>query len=297
MTGLAAHRVLGIVPLRSLVAVSDCGGFQRAANSLHLSQGAVSQHVRRLEEAVGKPLVERQGRGSMFTPEGDLLLRQARRILAAHDATLRLFDVEPEENLAIGATEHAADHLLPQLRQALLEAMPDRELRFRVDRGLQLREDLASGRIDLALVFGPADDPAATEVGNLDLSWYTAPGWSHHAGRPLPLVTFDDPCALRTRALETLDRHGIDAEVACEAPHLAGVQAAVRAGIGVALMVTQDRRSDGLVPFEGLPGAAGIEMTLWSRRGLTREVSEGATEVLRNLTSPVDRELVLLQAV
>src|SRR6202451_2410507 len=71
-------RVLDVAPLRSLVAVADCGGFQRAANSLHLSQGAVSQHVRRLEAAVGRPLVERQGRGSRFTPDGCEFLRHAR---------------------------------------------------------------------------------------------------------------------------------------------------------------------------------------------------------------------------
>src|ERR1700729_856553 len=75
-------RILDGAPLRSFVAVADCGGFQRAANSLHLSQGAVSQHVRRLEAAVGRPLVERQGRGSRFTPDGDTLLRPGRRLLA-----------------------------------------------------------------------------------------------------------------------------------------------------------------------------------------------------------------------
>ena len=244
---------------------------------------------------MGKPLVERRGRASMFTPEGETLLTHARRILAAHDATLRVFDVEPEQNLVLGSTEHAADHMLPQLRQALLEAMPQHDIRFRVDRGMQLREDLASGRIDLALVFGPADDPAATNVGHLGLSWYAAPGWAHRPGQPVPLVAFDDPCAIRVRALETLDGHGIDAELACEAPHLAGVQAAVRAGIGVALMVSQDRRSDGLVPFDDLPDVAPMEMTLWSRQGLTPEVGEEAAEVLRALPSAADRRFVVPQ--
>src|SRR4051794_883376 len=76
-------RTLDIAPLRSFVAVADCGGFQRAAESLHLSQSSISQHVRRLESATGRPLVERQGRGSRFTPDGEQLLNQARRILAA----------------------------------------------------------------------------------------------------------------------------------------------------------------------------------------------------------------------
>ena len=85
------------------MAVADCGGFQRAATHLHLSQGAVSQHVRRLEAAVGRPLVERHGRGSRFTRDGEQLLAQARRILALHDETLRGFDVETEETVTSAA--------------------------------------------------------------------------------------------------------------------------------------------------------------------------------------------------
>src|ERR1700712_1614147 len=111
--------VLDIGPLRSLVAVADCGGFQRAATYLHLSQGAVSQHVRRLEAAIGRPLVERAGRGSRFTADGELLLSQARRLLTLHDETLRSFDVETEETVTIGCTEHAAAQLLPALSAAL----------------------------------------------------------------------------------------------------------------------------------------------------------------------------------
>jgi DNA-binding transcriptional LysR family regulator len=165
-------RSLDVAPLRSFVAVADCGGFQRAANSLHLSQGAVSQHVRRLEAAVGRPLVERQGRGSRFTPDGDKLLRQARRILALHDETLRVFGVESEQTLVIGSTEHAAAQVLPGLSSSLADALPDYRLRFRVDRGAQLREALADGRIDVAMLLGPSDDLHATTVGKLELTWY-----------------------------------------------------------------------------------------------------------------------------
>jgi DNA-binding transcriptional LysR family regulator len=82
-------RILDIAPLRSYVAVADAGGFQRAAGVLHLSQGAVSQHVRRLESAIGRPLVERHGRGFRFTADGEKLLVHARRILALHDETLQ----------------------------------------------------------------------------------------------------------------------------------------------------------------------------------------------------------------
>jgi molybdenum-dependent DNA-binding transcriptional regulator ModE len=82
-------RSLDIVALRSLVGVADYGGFHRAAEVLRVSQSAVSQHVRRLEKVVGRPLVERRGRRAVFTADGQALLGEARRILAAHDGALR----------------------------------------------------------------------------------------------------------------------------------------------------------------------------------------------------------------
>src|SRR5690349_17032878 len=127
-------RMLEIVPLRSFVAVADRGGFQRAATALHLTQGAVSQHVRRLEAALGRPLVERDGRRSRFTADGEALLTGARRILAAHDETLHDFGLRPEVPLVIGSTEHAAALLLP----GLTDCLPGRRVRFRIDRGAQL---------------------------------------------------------------------------------------------------------------------------------------------------------------
>ena len=112
------ERILDISPLRSLVAVADHGGFQRAAEGRHLSQAGVSQHVRRLEAATGLRLVERHGRGSRFTPDGERLLASARRILAAHDDALRDLAGAHLE-VTIGSTEHAAARLLPALSASL----------------------------------------------------------------------------------------------------------------------------------------------------------------------------------
>lgn len=286
-------RVLDIAPLRSFVAVADCDGFQRAATSLHLSQGAVSQHVRRLESAIGRPLVVRQGRGSRLTADGEALLHQARLILALHDETLRGFGVKLELTLVIGSTEHAAAQLLPGLSTSLAEAFPDYRIRFRIDRGAQLRSSLADSRIDLALLLGPADEPDARTVGALELTWYSAPGWTPPPpGQPIALVAFDDPCALRSRALETLAEHGLLAEVGCEAAHLAGVQAAVRAGLGVGLMATLGQRLDGLVARTDLPAPQPMALSVWARRGLPPDLAEGAAESLLRLLSrsgPVPR--------
>jgi DNA-binding transcriptional LysR family regulator len=280
-------RFLDIGPLRSFVAVADCGGFQRAATALHLTQGAVSQHVRRLESTLGRALVERDGRGSRFTTDGETLLAQARRILAAHDETLRVFDVEEERALVIGATEHAASLLLP----ALAGAFPGRRVRFRIDRGAQLRAALGEGRIDLALLIGT--DPtggAGGPVGELPLTWYSAPQWRPPSG-PVPLVAFDAPCALRSRALETLAEHGLPAEVGCEAAHLAGVQAAVRAGLGVALMAGFEPEFEGLIARDDLPPARPLVLSVQPRAGLPAEPAGNATRALRDLLATIPRRV------
>ncbi|MDP9793948.1 DNA-binding transcriptional LysR family regulator [Catenuloplanes nepalensis] len=280
-------QILGIAPLRSFVAVADCGGFQRAATSLHLTQSAVSQHVRRLETALGRSLIERDGRGSRLTADGEELLARARRILAMHDETLRAFGAEVERTLTIGSTEHAAAQLLPALTASLAATFPDHHVRFRIDRGQQLRAALQDGRIDLALLLGPAGDADARTVGELHLTWYSSPEWTPPAvGGPIRLVAFDDPCALRSRALETLSAHGLPAEVGAEAAHLAGVQAAVRAGLGVALMATLGQRLDGLTARDDLPAPAPLPLSVWPRRGLPAAVTDGAATALRTLLTP-----------
>ena len=282
--------------LEAFLSIAERGSFQRAARSLHLSQAAVSQHVRRLEAAIGCPLVERHGRGSRFTPEGEQLLVHARQILALHDDALQKFGVDSEQTIVIGSTEHAAAQLLPRLATALGEAMPEHRTRFRIDRGTQLREALAAGRVDIALLLGSTDDPRAVPVGELELTWYAAPHWTRPLG-PTPLVAFDDPCALRSRALDTLAAHGLAAEISAEATHLAGVQAAVGAGQGVALMATLGHTPQGLIPREDLPKPRPLPLAVWARKGLAPEVTLAAAGALTDLlASPnAQKSITLLQ--
>jgi DNA-binding transcriptional LysR family regulator len=136
----------------------------------------------------------------------------------------------------------------------------------------------------MALLFGPAED-SAQPVGELTLTWYASPDWAHSPGSPVPIVAFDNPCAIRSRAMETLDAHGIQADVTCEAPHLLGVQAAVRAGIGIALMATHVQPPEGLVDVRTLPAAEPIELFLLARQGFDRELSDGTARLLRGRSS------------
>jgi DNA-binding transcriptional LysR family regulator len=274
---------LDIAPLRSFVAVADCGGFQRAADHLHLSQAAVSQHVRRLEGALGHALVERAGRGSRFTSAGESLLTRARSLLSLHDETLAAFTTPALPVVTVGSTEHAAAQLLPALASALESSSPGHRFRFRIDRGGRLREGLSARTVDLALLFHP-EDPVAVPVGSLELTWFASPSFVLPSDA-VPVVAFDDPCALRSRALETLSSAGLPATIGAEATQLAGVQAAVGAGLGVALMATLGSTPTGLVPFAGLPPAPPLPLYVCARPGLASSVVEEAAAAVRPLLS------------
>ncbi len=71
--------------LRTFVAIADSGGFTRAAQLVHRTQSAVSMQMKRLEEGLKRPLFERDGRTVALTPEGEMLLQYARRILQLHE--------------------------------------------------------------------------------------------------------------------------------------------------------------------------------------------------------------------
>jgi DNA-binding transcriptional LysR family regulator len=281
-------QVLDIYALRSLVAVADCGGFHRAAAVLGVSQSAVSQHVRRLEKVIGRPVVERQGRAAAFTPDGQALLGEARRILAAHDSALRRLVGSVRPTVTVGTTEHAAHLILP----AVTAALPGHEVRFRIDRTRRLDAAIDRGALDLAAHMAEASSADGVAVGSLPLTWYTAAGWRPPAGPAWPLVAIEEPCVLRRRALAALAASDLEPYVVCDSGYVAGVLDAVRAGLGVALMATAASVPDGLAEFGGLPAVSPAPISLRARSGADPKVTEAVAVGLREAlgrTATADR--------
>jgi DNA-binding transcriptional LysR family regulator len=261
-------QVLDIAPLRSLVAVADCGGFHRAAAALHLSQSAVSQHLRKVESVVGEPVVERSGRGMLFTEMGQKVLRHARTILAAHDAALDDLGATEPRLLTIGATEHGADVMLPALTSVLHERLPDRRPRFRLDRNVSLADAIDRGLVDLAIMLDGSGLDRANASGVVALKWISARTFNVRTAEPLPLVIFAEPCTLREPAFAILEKAGIDYQIAAECGDLAGLYAAVRSGLGLALLPMIGKLPDGLCLAEGLPPASDASILVRGRTGV-----------------------------
>lgn len=262
---------LDVVPLRSFLAIASCGGFHRAAAALHLSQSAVSQHVRRLEQVIGAPLVERNGRIMAFTPRGEILLSEARRIVDVHDEVLRAVRVPHEADaLVLGSTEHGAEQMLPEIIASLRRAAPDTEVRLRLDRTARVTEALDAGRLDLAVVLEiGAASPAQPK---LRLGWFASSEWTAPSGGSVPLVQFDPPCVMRPAVLELMAASGRPFHTVVEVGDLAGGQSAARSGLGAILLPVVDRGLEGLRPVLGLPEPPPVRMRVRGRDGMPAHI-------------------------
>ncbi len=268
-----------ITPLRSFVAIAASGGFHRAATALHLTQSAVSQHVRRLEQASGRTLVERVGRQMQFTADGQALVEEARRILAAHDDAVRRFEVGPTRPLVIGASEHVAEMLLPEVTAALSLGDGGRPIRYRLDKTETITGAVDSGAVDVAIV-PQVSDGEPDERGSLRLRWYAANGWVRPEGA-LPVVLFDAPCILRAPTVDTLNDGSVQHRIDTECANLAGAHAACRSGLGVLLLPTLGRAPEGLREVTDLPAPPAVRMIVRATPDLPRRILRDVERAVR----------------
>src|SRR4051812_37094181 len=269
--------------LRTLVAIAECGGFSKAAAARHISQPALSQHVRLLERALKRKLFEKDGRGMKLTDEGERVLGEARRILAVHDQALARLEVPAERTVVVGSTEHAAEQVLPEMIRALDRAFPDVTTRFEIGRSTQLSDAVAKGVVDFAIILASRGDEGGRELGRLPLVWYAAPDSA--ADATLSLVAFEEPCALRERALAALAADGQDVTVTAQSTTLEGVLAGVRAGLGVALLPSAGGDPHGLALREDLPEVGTASLRMVTRRGLDPEVELAAASAVEQFFS------------
>ena len=217
--------------LRTLVLAVDLGGFARAARRVGRTQSAVSLQMRRLEDGAGQSLFTRAGRSFALTTAGEQMLGYARRLLAINDeAVAAVRGTRLACPVRLGVLADFAETWLPPVLAGFARTHPAARLEVQVDRRIAVLDALDRGRLDLALVFD-ADRPRGIELGDLPMAWIAPRRW--RPGGVLPLVLFEAPCVFRTAALAALDRAGIPWHVAFTSQSLAGIWAAVDAGLGV----------------------------------------------------------------
>ena len=130
---------LDIVLLRTFVAVVEAKGFTRAAGFVNLTQSAVSLHIKRLEEQIGRRLFDRTAPKLALTSDGETLLSYAQRILALEEEVkTRLGHPEPAGLVRFGAPEYFDPGTLASLLAQFNSRYPAIELEIQMGIGTDI---------------------------------------------------------------------------------------------------------------------------------------------------------------
>jgi DNA-binding transcriptional LysR family regulator len=252
--------MLDLELLRSFVSVVDAGGFTRAGERVHRTQSTVSQQIKRLEDDVGQPLLNRSGKDVIPTEAGERLLSYARRLLAlAEEARDVVARPGTEGAVRLGIPEDFAAYRLAKLLATFSRSRPGLRLDVRSDQSVFLRRDLERGELDLALLKRGAGEKDAIAVWPERVHWVTSKTHPVHVTEgSVPLIGFPAGCLYRTRAIHALESAGRSWHMAYTSSGLAGIQAAVAAGLGLSILsemaIAADHRmltaKDGFAPID-----------------------------------------------
>ncbi|MDQ1730346.1 MAG: hypothetical protein QOK10_505 [Pseudonocardiales bacterium] len=225
--------------LRTFLAVAQSLSFTQAAQRLGLRQPTVSQQVRKLEDTVGRPLFIRDTRSVQLTADGDAMAGFARTILAAHEQAVGYFTGSGlAGRLRLGVTDDIALTQVPRILRDFRQLYPRIDLELTVSQSAALQRRIESGHLDLAFVKNPAGplDPRGRLVRRDRLVWASVAGTVVEPDRPVPLVVYQAPSASRSLAVHALEKIGRSYRITCTVRGVNGVLAAVRAGLGIAVV-------------------------------------------------------------
>jgi DNA-binding transcriptional LysR family regulator len=143
--------------LRILKAIAAEGSFKRAADSLYVSQPAVSLQVQNLEKQLNVPLFDRGGRRAQLTEAGHLLLNYGEKIISLCQETCRA--IEDLQNLQggtliVGASQTTGTYLLPRMIGMFRQKYPDVTVQLQVHSTRRTSWGVANGQVDLAIIGG-----------------------------------------------------------------------------------------------------------------------------------------------
>jgi DNA-binding transcriptional LysR family regulator len=226
-------RNLDLDLIRTFVTVADSGSMTVAANLLHMTQGAVSQQVKRLEDLLGCLLFVRKTRKLELSRQGEQFLVKARQLLRLNDEIW--VDMTGESlrgSLRVGVPYDLVSPLAPAMKM-FAEVHPHVEISLVCAASPELGEAVDTGRVDVSLVEYVASEAEGEVVRIEPLVWVKGRGSDAWQKRPLPLSMVDERCAFRPVVLGALADKDIAWRTVFESGNIEATAATVRAGLAI----------------------------------------------------------------
>ncbi|MFL9964071.1 LysR family transcriptional regulator [Paraburkholderia sediminicola] len=290
------QRGFDLAQLRTFVAVAESGSVSAGAQRVFLSQSSVSEQLKKREERAGQPLFVRSKQGVNATAAGSRLLDHARRIIAMSDAAFEdLQGRSLDGELRIAITDYYRPHDIARILKAFSEQHPRLKLHVTVlpsavidsnadddasfDLGLSLR--LVTGKPHSS---GRRGGAASTVVRREKLLWVSAADAAPRPAMPYQLVLLPSSCQLQRFVVKLLDEHDVPYLVSHSASGVAGLQLALKAGLGISCL-NESSIGGGVVACAaniGLPALPAVEFHLLpARPGESERVSNARMALMR----------------
>jgi DNA-binding transcriptional LysR family regulator len=242
--------------LRTFVAVVDMRSFTRAAQSLGITQPAVSAQVKRLQQLLGGDLMDKSAPGVLLTPAGETVLDHARRMLAINDQILNLTGLPAAvaQTIRVGVPGDFVGETLWRTLARSRERWPDIRFHVKSSPSDVLVRDVRQAELDLAVAVSsgePYDDARAHWIE--EMVWVRAPLTRIEPGAPVPLVSHGDKCLAHRQVADTLDRAGLAYKMPFTETSLTSLMAAVGAGLGVMALPRCVSRAADLAVWDDAP--------------------------------------------
>jgi DNA-binding transcriptional LysR family regulator len=269
--------------LRSFVGIADAGSFTRAAERLHMTQSTISQHLARLEDAVGHGLIDRVARPARPTAAGERLLGYARRILTLQqEAETALGDPAGTASIRIGVPEDIVSIAMAKVLGDF--AKRHREVRLDVTAGLSrdLSRRYHNGELDIVVIKEPAAGPDCRATFPEAMAWFENTDGPPEWPDPVPLVAFPPGGLYREAMFERIEREHRRWYIALSGSSLHNVLVEVEAGLGLSLLpvgATVGRHVRRYAPF-GMEASMVVSIYALEKAGLVSDLVVDMTTVL-----------------
>lgn len=231
---LSMARNLDIDLVRTFIAVADHASMTVAGNARFLTQGAVSQQIKRLEDMLGHQLIERSRRGLKLTRAGEQLLSKSRRLIALNDDIWsEMTTGEITGTVRLGLPYDLVTTCITPVMKDFAAAHPQVEITLTCAASPELVGALAKGELDLALAEEPVGASRGETLRIERLVWVGARNGGAHLKTSLPVSMVADTCAFRPAVLAALAQQDRKWRTVFENGNIEATAATVRADLAV----------------------------------------------------------------
>ena len=269
--------------LRSFVAVAQNLSFTQAADALGTQQSTVSAHVRKLEKSCGVRLFVRDTHSVRLTGDGEAMVGFATTILETHHRAVTHFARGAlKGRVRLGVSDDVVLAGLPQVLRRFTADNPRVTIELKVGLSEPLRADYEKGDIDIAFIKRRRTDAPEDVIWRDPVIWIAAEDFVFDPSVPLPIILVAPPAITRKAILEALKGSGTPWHCVCTSESMAGIHAAVAAGLGVAA------HAKSLAPLgakqiqhELLPDLGDVEFILLARQGGRRDPVPALSQTIK----------------